>query len=136
MFIDFTWLSTPPIPLKSRFYCSFIVFFKVLAHCTSMSIFSCFFMDSDMFLDAFWHNISTFCQEYCCIFCWWCFWWFFILKSVLKWAKNRPIELPMVPKAMKIPYFSWKGLFGSILTPFGHFWTSHLTSFRPIRGLF
>ena len=63
IFIDFTWISTPPIPLKSRCYCSFIMFFKVLAHCTSMSIFTCFFMDSDMFLDAFWHNISTFCQE-------------------------------------------------------------------------
>ena len=63
IFIDFTWISTPPIPLKSRFYCSFIVFLNVLAHCTSMSIFTCFVMDSDMFLDAFWHNISTFCQE-------------------------------------------------------------------------
>ena len=63
IFIDFTWISTPPIPLKSRFYCSFIVFLKVLAHCTSISIFTCFVMDSDMFLDAFWHNISTLCQE-------------------------------------------------------------------------
>ena len=57
-----------------------------------------------------------------------------------KWPKNGPVETPMVPSTIKIPHFSPKGRFGSVLVSFCHFWTihvielffKHLTFFRKI----
>ena len=74
-----------------------------------------FYMDSDMFLDAFGHNFNTFwrlcfADSLGGVFCCFC-----MPNKLPKWHKNHPVELPMVPKTIKILNFSRKGRFGSVL---------------------
>ena len=89
-----------------------------------------------MFLDAFGHNFNTFWRlcfadtldgVFCC-FC--------MPKSLLKWSKNHPVELPLVPKTSKIHNFSRKGRFGSVLGRLVIFGRPIWSRFRPIYALF
>ena len=91
------------------------MFVKGLAHSKPYVFSLDFCMDSDMFLDAFGHNFDT-CSRLCFahsldgVFCCFC-----MPNSLLKCPKNHPVELPMVPKTIKILNFSRKGRFGSVL---------------------
>ena len=124
-------------PLKNHVFTAVLQCFLRVWHIRKPDVFSLdFYMDSDMFLDAFGHNFNTFwrlcfADSLDGVFCCFC-----MPKSLLKWPKNHPVELPMVPKTIKILNFSRKGRFGSVLGRLVIFGRPIWPHFRPIRALF
>ena len=66
----------------------------------------------------------------------WCFLLLLYAQVAPKMSKNRPVDLAMVPKTIKILNFSRKGRFGSVLGRLVIFGRPIWINFRPIWALF